>query len=421
MKYYLIALVVIVVLAVGGFYLYSGSTHTEPQVSSVSAKAWAEIVSPSMSNLSQENVKIKDLQTGDEVSAGSKVEAGPVGLGNIYLPDGSVARVEAGAKLNIDDSQYDEKSQKVTTRLALSAGRVWVKVFGLVTPDSVWEVKTSNVVATVRGTAFGVEYKKGQTLILGSQGKVSVAVIDPKTKLIIGSSTVFVTADTAVIIKDSDISNIADGRSSIVVKPIPPELKNDEWVKRSVLADQKFDAMKADLQKKGVENEDIRESFIKEIKKQTPPTPDNLLPAKAGVSEKPLTGTVPAGVQSAGRVGGSGLAAPVDFMVGTKAILFDVIEGDMIPFDAILVLSDGTKRVINPAVKWQVSGQIGTISRFGVFSAQLDPLIAEQGQSEGAVSATWVDPDSGKKFSADGPTFIVNAKFDSAPATTTGQ
>ena len=50
-------------------------------------------------------------------------------------------------------------------------GQAWSKIISLATPDSVWEVRTSTAVATVRGTAFGMGTDGNP--VIGSENKVA--------------------------------------------------------------------------------------------------------------------------------------------------------------------------------------------------------------------------------------------------------
>ena len=82
--------------------------------------------------------------------------------------------------------------------------------------------------------------------------------------------------------------------------------------------------------------------------------------------------------------------------VSTRAGL-KVSEGAMIEFEAIAILSDGTKKVVTDLVSWQVVGSIGGIIKPGIFQARLGADVSEIGTAFGAVTASFKS-DSGKEF-----------------------
>ncbi|MBI5655135.1 FecR domain-containing protein [Candidatus Uhrbacteria bacterium] len=89
---------------------------------------------------------------GVEISSGDRVV---VKSGAVYLvyPDAGKSRLETGT----DVSVLTEESQNgIFTELELAAGRVWTRFERLLGSDEQYSVVANGVVATVRGTAFGV-------------------------------------------------------------------------------------------------------------------------------------------------------------------------------------------------------------------------------------------------------------------------
>ncbi|MEI6843082.1 MAG: FecR family protein [bacterium] len=418
-KYIIFFLLVIAVLLIGGVMM---SRRNQPSVytkepTSTDTKPWVEIITPKI--MSSTTFGTSELQTGDEVLAGSQIQTGDVGLGNIYLTDGSVARVDVGTKINIEQEEYDQGSQKVGVVIKLVSGRVWTKVFGLVTPDSVWQIKTSNAVATVRGTALGVEYINGQTRIIGSKGLVSVSVLDPKTGAVVKDSAVSITPNTTVIIKNSDVAGIASGKIILATKTPSIEFLNESWVSRSVSADEKLDTLQSQLQSQGLSGNDLREAFKKQVKQNfidaNPPVQtDQTTPAQNTTVTS--TDTSATGVTSPTN------KIPKSLRLTTKSSFVGVTEGDQIPFVLSVVYIDRTSKVLaNSSAVWSVAGLMGSVSGSGIFTAKLDPTVSELGESAGYVAVVWTDPTTKTEFKTQSPTFTVYAAVDTTPINTQGQ
>ncbi len=71
-------------------------------------------------------------------------------------------------------------------------------------------------------------------------------------------------------------------------------------------------------------------------------------------------------------------------------------------------MSDGSTQVVKEKVKWNLIGQVGSITSAGVFSAKLDDSIAEYGEGSGIVTATYINA-NGATFIGKTPTFRVEA------------
>lgn len=87
-----------------------------------------------------------ELNTGDRV----KVTSGAVA---IMYPNTGETRLDAGADVTI---VADPVSKGLIAELRLTAGRAWTRIERLLGADEQFSVAANGVVATVRGTAFGV-------------------------------------------------------------------------------------------------------------------------------------------------------------------------------------------------------------------------------------------------------------------------
>ncbi len=97
---------------------------------------------------------------------------------------------------------------------------------------------------------------------------------------------------------------------------------------------------------------------------------------------------------------------PQSLIVSASQPFEGIKEGDKITFTAKLVMTDGSSQVLNDNVAWSVAGKIGSIASNGIFTAKLDPLVAEYGEGVGFIIAVYKDA-SGKEFIGQTPIFKV--------------
>ncbi len=450
-------IVSMVVLTVGGTLVYRSSAVPVVQpVQAEAQKPWVEVLSPQAFLLeTRDSITGKELKTGDELEQGAIVETGEKGRANIYFPDGSVARLDVSTKLVVTEGTFDEKNNTLRVQMKLFVGRVWSKVVGLATPDSLWEVKSTNAVVTVRGTAFGMEYKNGKSRVVGSEHTVKVSAVDPKTDKVLPNTEAEVKEHTFVAVEDKNLLKLQSRASAMAeaVKQAPDNVFEEAWVKDAVEADKvfnkKFDELKAKhLEEKELRQEfrtEIKAGFVEKIKERRVETQRvNMLKQKtnnAGVDDKkgaadisPVEKKVEksismpkqdeAGGDTGGGVspsaGGDALRSATTqsserLEIGTVAPLSGVVEGKRITFHATLFLDDGSTRDVTKEVEWRTVGQIGGFSSPGVFEPQLAPAVSELGEATGAVVGTWRNKNTGSAVIGKTQLF----KVDAAPDTST--
>ncbi len=258
----------------------------KPDLTNELSKPWIEVVQPAVFELAgNQNDKLRELLTGDELSEGAVISVEKTGLANIHFPDGSAARLDGGTKLVIEKGTYDPKSDTLSVTLNLVWGRVWSKIVGLATPESHWEVKTSTAVATVRGTAFGVEYiEEGKSNIVGYENKVEVTMIDPDTKKILEGIKMIVEPEKFLEVKREAIvemkkhlarndvkqaaTAVMSSASAILmeVKQSPKAMMEKDWVKRGIEEDGKLEEKISRIKEKVKDELEIRKEIRKELR-----------------------------------------------------------------------------------------------------------------------------------------------------------
>ncbi|MDD5213181.1 MAG: FecR domain-containing protein [Candidatus Gracilibacteria bacterium] len=113
---------------------------------------------------------------------GDKIVVGVASTASIFFSDGSKAYLgdkNTASELNLSDMSYKEDSNLFTkVKLVLNIGTLWTSASKM-SDNSNFEVDSSNTVAAVRGTIFGVSVDAASnTNVVLAKGKISVSKID---------------------------------------------------------------------------------------------------------------------------------------------------------------------------------------------------------------------------------------------------
>jgi hypothetical protein len=399
-KPYILGGAALVLILLGAYwFIAKGNEPAAPADTSSTAvtSAWIEVVSTPV-YAATSTIKVA-LRSGEEVPAGTTLETGPSGAAVIHFPDGSLAHMDSSTTLTLSSISFDESDNSLVVKIGLSIGRVWNKVVGLATPQSTWEVETSNTVATVRGTAFGVGFKGGTSWVLDSKHSVSVAPIDPKTKLKIATAEVLLKENTMIQLTTADAANAstAISSSSVAAKitPLITEFRTNAWVRAQMASDVEFEAKIKALRAKGLSDDAVRKELrnadqqLREAVRDARalPTTPVTTPAQTneGVGATAQTNTAPAATspRTTNSPSGSGSVSTTITITADKP-LDTLTEGDTVQFKA--TLASGSD--ITNTLTWSVSGPVGSITQNGMFTALLGENQGEFGEGTGAVSVT---------------------------------
>lgn len=438
----LIAAIIGIFIVAGGIFLATGffKEKNQPGIKDepfAISKPWVEVLRANVFELKENGDIERELQTGDELEAGARIKTDKIGAANIYFPDGSVARLDSDTQIILEEGLFDKQSGKISVKITLAVGKVWSKIFELATPDSLWEVKTSNAVATVRGTAFGTIYFNGKSAIIGSENKVKIGIIDPGTKNVIKEKETVISPDKFVEIGDEDILKIKQEKIAMetMVKDAPREILEQVWVQESKKSDSELNQKIESFKEKGLSGEELKEEFKnyirqkfeeKIIERRSESESGKLkeeqilkLPPETEKKEFNEVKSEEKLIETSGEIKeqeiqGTGILeiSPKKLILETKNNLAAVGEGDRIIFAAILLMSDGSRRDITGSVQWQVLGNIGLMEKPGIFLAKLGESIAEAGSAFGSITASWKDQKTGASFLANSPIFKVEAKIE---------
>ncbi len=430
---YVLGVAAIVIVAVVGFFGFrflqrSSDVTIMPQqvpTDELATTVWVEVLGGKVFYASAATATEVPVASGDVVQAGGTVRTDGQGKAVIHFPDSSFASLDVNTKLTLSETSYDPTTQSLVAKFFLTSGRVWSKIFDLATPTSAWEVKTANAVATVRGTAFGMEYRDKKSRVLGSQHTVRVV---PVSKSVMTKAQVDVKEDEQVEITDAQADAIASGRTAptsfVSPRRIDPAI--DPWAANGKKEEARYEGELKKLKDSGVSSpKELRvkmrtlfekqfEGLIKErvraiVPTTQPSTDDSQNPTgPTGTTVQPT----PSGQQS-GSTGTTstatttptGTAAKV--VLTTKADLSSVTAGSVVNFSAVLVRPDGSRQDVTAASKWNVVGDIGSFPTPGKFQPSLTGSATELEKAPGAVVVSFDDQKTGSVLSAKSDIFYV--------------
>jgi len=109
-----------------------------------------------------------------ELNTGDSLRTDETGEANIRWGDRGETRLDANTEIFIDSTDSGEALLSTVLKIKVESGRIWNRVFKVLNLDSGMQVETSDVVATVRGTAFGVAKTSANTDIAVTESVVSV-------------------------------------------------------------------------------------------------------------------------------------------------------------------------------------------------------------------------------------------------------
>ena len=387
--------------------------QANPEIS-IPSEPWIEVISPEVKASAEKNTPPnRILQSGDALHEGETVSTNAKGKAIIYFPDGSVLRLDSNTTIQLNTTQFNPKDEKLVVRVSLAVGRVWSKIIELTTPESLWEVKTSNAIATVRGTAFGMGFKNGRSRVLGSENSITLNPIDIETGKTIEDISTKIEPKKFAELTVEDIAFYQKNPDRFTAKELTKEFTSDPWFIENQTEDQEIDQEIRELKQKFPETSEFRKKLRQLIqeKKESfkitpPPTPVNPIQTPNERMNKSLPSTTNNAVKP------QTINTLTRIEITSTSNYDTVAEGSRISFKATGIFSDGTRKDITKEVLWQVVGPIGAVSLDGVFTAKLDEFMTEIGEGPGAVAATLTDPISKKKIEGTTKIFKVRARID---------
>ncbi len=215
-------------------------------------------------------------KTDDKVSQDDIIKTGNNASATVLFGSGSLMRVDANSQITL--SNYSKDGDNWIIKINQIVGRTWNRVQKLV-GASIYEVNTPTAVATVRGTAFGIDTNASGSAVTVDEGTVSAKLVDtksPERKII---SEIKIEKHEQVEItrqKVEEIKQAIEEKRPIaeIVRARPTE-KLPEWIEEH----------KREVEREAPKIEKLRIEMKEEIESSKPTQPKFDIPEKSRIPE----------------------------------------------------------------------------------------------------------------------------------------
>jgi hypothetical protein len=246
MKKGIIASVISVLLLGACIWFWSlGSVQKEE-----TQKVVLRVTRPSVSVRRPNGTAWEDVTGDTDLVTGWSVKTGPNAQATITFFNQAESRLDQNSELTIGDASPPAPgaSQSVI-RLDLDIGRVWSRVLRLFDLDSSYSVKTSSVVATVRGTAFDVRANADKTTeVLVAESAVTVSPVNGDR---LSAEKAYTPSSTPALAEGYSAVYGSDGKKHSV-KEITGDTRAGGWFLLNRIADAAFVRSERDLSRTAI-------------------------------------------------------------------------------------------------------------------------------------------------------------------------
>ncbi len=121
----------------------------------------------------------RELTATTEVNTGDAVRTDVNARARILWGDRGVTRLDPATEIVLDAAPRGNMIDAALLRVRLESGRVWSRMLKMIDINEGMQVQTNNVVATIRGTSFGVVNEEG-----GSKIAITDSVVDAASTLL---------------------------------------------------------------------------------------------------------------------------------------------------------------------------------------------------------------------------------------------
>lgn len=118
---------------------------------------------------SQEVTTETQVGTGDEITVSSD------GRAALYWDGHGRTLIDAGTKLRVEEASRPAGPDSIKAKILIDIGRTWTRIEQVLDVGSEVSAATNDVVATVRGTSFGVDRTGGTSAIRVKESKVAAS------------------------------------------------------------------------------------------------------------------------------------------------------------------------------------------------------------------------------------------------------
>lgn len=175
----------------------------------------------------------------------------------VFLANDSTIRLDENTKIEI--SLYTGDGQDTKINLDQPFGKTWHRIKQLLGQNSAYEVNTPTVVASVRGTGFGVNANDKDAIITVDDGKVNTKLVDrsgPEIKVL---HEINVLKNEEAKIDSKEFQKVKDQIERGETPDLKPKRiekeKVEEWIKTSREEEREIDPIieKMEIEKKNLE------------------------------------------------------------------------------------------------------------------------------------------------------------------------
>ena len=182
---FLIITVSLVIIGIGGFF--ASSYLADPAVTPTpvlgSSEFMLAVIDKSVFLKNPADANFKEIEGSVIVYEGSEVKTSKTGRATLLYPNDTISALDADTYIKITTLS----NAGSTSSIRLVSGGMWSKIKNVLGVGESYEVRTDNIVASVRGTIFVTEFRNNRSTVFVLQNKVKVSVFDVKGEPILGS------------------------------------------------------------------------------------------------------------------------------------------------------------------------------------------------------------------------------------------
>jgi len=164
----------------------------------------------------------KVLTASQPIAVSDAIRVGEDGEARIYWGDRGVTRLESKTQIVVEAMPDATSLTNASLKLHVASGRTWNRMLKLLDLQSVTEVRTDTVVATVRGTSFGVAAVEG-----GMETAVTDSVVDIHTS----------SGTASTLVREGRWGRFANDGTPEFLRDITDQ---DTWPQQNIVKDRVF-------------------------------------------------------------------------------------------------------------------------------------------------------------------------------------
>lgn len=177
------------IFLLGGALLIGGGIYFVNQVISQQgtiAEAPVAVLRVEQGNVSIASGGVMQEVTADtQVNQGDEITVSDDGRAALYWDGYGRTLIDAGTKLRVTEASRPSGEKSIKAKFLIDIGRTWTRIEQVLDVGSEVSGATGDVVATVRGTSFGVERVGNASAIRVKSSKVQATRVDSAEELVV--------------------------------------------------------------------------------------------------------------------------------------------------------------------------------------------------------------------------------------------